>query len=62
LDRLTADAATAGIPVVVLTAETVRAGEHAAHLAELDTVLIHKPCDLDDLIEQARRRLDGERA
>jgi CheY-like chemotaxis protein len=62
LDRLKADAATAGIRVVVLTAETVQAGEQTARLAALDTVLILKPFDLDDLIEQVRRRLAGDPA
>jgi DNA-binding response OmpR family regulator len=62
LERLKADADTAGIPVLVLTAETVRAGEQTARLATLDTVLILKPFDLDDLIEQVRRRLAGESA
>jgi hypothetical protein len=35
---------------------------HAVRLAELDTVLVHKPFDLDDLVEQVRRRLAGESA
>ena len=62
LELLKADAATAPIPVLVLTAETAPAEERAARLAALDTVLVLKPFDLDDLVEQVRRRLAGEPA
>ncbi|MEA2522792.1 MAG: hypothetical protein QOF73_19 [Thermomicrobiales bacterium] len=60
LERLKADPATAAIPVLVLTGLGRETNEHAARLAELDTILIHKPFDLDDLIAQVHRRLAGD--
>jgi CheY-like chemotaxis protein len=59
LERLKADPLTAAIPVLVLTALGREADAHAARLAELDTILIHKPFDLDDLLAQVRHRLAG---
>jgi two-component system, cell cycle response regulator DivK len=60
LERLKTDPATAAIPVLVLTGLGREANEHAARMAELDTILIHKPFELDDLISQVRRRLAGD--
>jgi CheY-like chemotaxis protein len=60
LERLKADPATAAIPVLVLTALGREADAHAARLVELDTVLVHKPFDLDDLLAQVRHRLAGD--
>lgn len=60
LERLKTDPVTAAIPVLVLTGLGREANEHAVRLAELDTVLIHKPFDLDDLIAQVRHRLAGD--
>jgi CheY-like chemotaxis protein len=60
LERLKTAPATAAIPVLVLTGLGREANEHAARMAELDTILIHKPFNLDDLISQVRRRLAGD--
>jgi CheY-like chemotaxis protein len=60
LERLKADPATAAIPVLMLTGLGQEADDHAARLAELDTILIHKPFDLDNLLAQVRRRLAGD--
>lgn len=62
LERLKTDPATAAIPVLMLTGLGREANEHAARMAELDTILIHKPFDLDDLIAQVRGRLAGDSA
>jgi two-component system cell cycle response regulator DivK len=62
LERLKTDPATAAIPVLVLTGLGQEADEHAARTAELDTILIHKPCNLDDLLAQIRLRLIVESA
>jgi DNA-binding response OmpR family regulator len=63
LERLKAEPATAATPILVLTG----LGKHETdprlpRLAELDTVLVIKPFDLNDLIAQVRRRLAGESA
>ena len=60
LERLKADPATAGTPVVVLTSEPLLAEGYTERLTVLDTVLMRKPFDLDDLVEQIRRRLAGD--
>lgn len=62
LERLKADPRTAPIPVLVLTGEGWAAERYAARLAALDTVLVLKPFDLADLLEQVRRRVGGEPA
>lgn len=62
LERLKADPATAAIPVLMLTGESRGMEEHAARLADLDTVLVRKPFDLDDLVARVGRRLAGESA
>jgi two-component system phosphate regulon response regulator PhoB len=62
LERLKADPRTAPIPVVILTGEGWATEGHAARLAALDTVLVLKPFDLAELVEQVRRRLRGEPA
>jgi CheY-like chemotaxis protein len=62
LERLKADLATAGIPVLVMTGWERDTAAHVGRLAELDTVLVLKPFDLADLVEQVRRRLAGEPA
>jgi CheY-like chemotaxis protein len=59
LERLKADPTTAAIPTLVLTGLGRAADEHDRHLAELDTALMHKPVDLDDLLVQVRDRLAG---
>jgi CheY-like chemotaxis protein len=59
LERLKADPTTAAIPTLVLTGLGRAAGEHDGRLAELDTVLMHKPFNLDNLILQVRDRLGG---
>jgi len=61
LGRLRADPTTAAVPVVMLTAESRAADNHAGHLAELNAVLIAKPFDIDDLLDQIRERLDAPR-
>ena len=62
LERLKTDPATVSIPVLVLTGLGQEADEHAARTAELDTILIHKPFNLDDLLAQIRLRLAGDPA
>lgn len=62
LERLKADPATAGIPVLVLTAASRASEEHGGRLAELDTALMAKPFDLEELLGEVRRRLAGEPA
>jgi two-component system, cell cycle response regulator DivK len=55
--RLKADARTKAIPVIALTAHSQTNGREMARAAGCDD-LLRKPCDLDQLAEEVRKRLD----
>jgi DNA-binding response OmpR family regulator len=62
LERLKADPVTATVPILVLTGAQREVDKQATHLADLDVAVLLKPFDLDDLLRQVRRRLNGEPA
>jgi CheY-like chemotaxis protein len=59
--RLKADPLTNAIPIIALSAHSQPAGTIMARAAGCDDVL-RKPCDLDRLADQIRRRIDARRS
>jgi CheY-like chemotaxis protein len=57
LDRLQAERATAGIPVIVLTGARRHAEAQAAHFTASDVTVVLKPFGLDDLLTAIGARL-----
>ena len=62
LERLKADPATAAVPVLVLTTAAREAGEQAARFRAIDVALMLKPFEVNALLAEVERRLDGEHA
>jgi CheY-like chemotaxis protein len=57
LDLVRLDPKTTHIPVIVCTADAQFVRERSEHLREKRAEVLHKPFDLDDLLEMVRRVL-----
>ena len=55
VDRITADRATASVPVLVCSGSVLELRDAGARLRALDCELVTMPFDLDDLLERVRR-------